>query len=94
VDRTYKKGIYNYCNKNWAELKEKDNGYFPSKHDDAVFEDVAKHFNLSVDEVSKVFSEVSKEISDKNVKGLTQEEMLQQMKQIVGDNAESPWANN
>lgn len=92
MDRTYKKGIYNYCIKKWDDLKEKDGGYFPSKHDDVVFEETAKHFNLSVDEVGKIFSEVSKEIADKNVKGLTQEEMLKQIKQIVGDNAESPWA--
>lgn len=92
MDRTYKKGIYNYCIKKWDELKEKDEGYFPSKHDDVVFEDAAKHFNLTEDEVNKIFSEVSKEIADKNVKGLTQEEKLQQLKQIVRDNAENPWA--
>ena len=92
MDRTYKKGIYNYCIKLWNELKEKDGQYLPSKHDNAVFEDAAKHFNLSVEEISKIFSEVARVIEDKRVAGMTWEQKKEEMTKIVENNGESPWA--
>lgn len=91
MDRTYKKGIYNYCEKMWDKLKEEDGAYYPSKHDDLVFDDAAKHFNLSVNQIKDIHGEVSRELADARIKGMTKEQMLSEMKQIAENNAETPW---
>jgi hypothetical protein len=91
MDRTYKKGIYNYCIKLWDKLKEEDGAYLPSKHDETVYNEASKHFNLSVEEINKIFSEVSRGIADKQFAGMTWEQRKEEAKKIVENNAETPW---
>lgn len=38
--------VFEYCEKLYEQFKKIDNGYYPHKHDDAVFQQVANHFAI------------------------------------------------
>ena len=43
--------VFEYCEKLYEQFKKIDNGYYPHKHDDAVFQQVANHFAIKKKDV-------------------------------------------
>jgi hypothetical protein len=83
--------IYNYCEERWAYYKKLDGGYFPSKHDYKVFEDTVRKFDITVNKAEHAFNRIAKIKADKEVKGMTKQEMVKEFERIVTDNKETPW---
>ncbi len=52
--------IFDYCEKRFKELASQDNGYHPYKHDHLVFEDASKVYNVSINDIDKIYSRLSK----------------------------------
>lgn len=63
IDFGLQADVFEYCEKRFEYLKIKDNGYHPRTYDKVVFEDAAKHFNISVEEVEKIFEQATKKIA-------------------------------
>ncbi len=56
--------IFEYCENLFDKLKERDGGYYPSKHDSYAIEETAKHFSISIDEVNRIFHEFTKQTAE------------------------------
>jgi len=52
--------IYEYVENLYDDLKMKDGGYFPSKHDKVVFESAANEFDITKEEAEKIYNSFSK----------------------------------
>lgn len=83
--------IYTYCIERWAFHKRLDKGYFPSKHDKIVLEEASKKFKITVEKVQKTFDRILQLKAKKEVKGMTQNEISEKIKEIVSENQETPW---
>lgn len=92
MDRTRKKSVYNYCQRLWGELEQRDNGYFPSKHDSVVFQMASEKFEITIEEAFKIFDEIDKVISKKEVSEIPKNNYMDELKRIVENNQDSPWA--
>jgi uncharacterized protein YabN with tetrapyrrole methylase and pyrophosphatase domain len=84
--------IYDYLQNAWDELKKRDGGYYPSKHDPQVFKQAAKHFNITVDTAKKVFDKLSMKYANEKVNKLSNDPqtMKKSIEDIVKDNKEFP----
>ncbi len=56
--------IFEYCENLFDKLKERDGGYYPSKHDLYAIEETAKHFSISIEEVNRIFHEFTKQTAE------------------------------
>ncbi|AKA70164.1 hypothetical protein [Clostridium scatologenes] len=83
--------IYTYCNERWAFYKKIDGGYYPSKHDSVVLEEVAKKFNITPEKAEKIYRKIVATKTVKQCKGLTNKEKDKLLEDIVRDNKETPW---
>ncbi len=52
--------VFDYCEKRFNELNTKDGGYHPLKHDSLVFNDASQTFNISIEEVDKIYDKFNK----------------------------------
>ena len=52
--------VFEFCEKNFEELKRQDNGYFPHKHDKEVFNRASAQFGIGVEEVDKIYDSYTK----------------------------------
>lgn len=86
-----KEEIYDLCKARWEWYKEQDGAYYPSRHDQKVFNDVAEHYGLPYQLIDEIYDEVSKEKAEGIVKGMSKAQMAQMLDQIVKGNAETPW---
>jgi transcription termination factor Rho len=83
--------IWKYCEGRWNFYKQKDNGYYPSKHDIVVLTEVADKFNMSIKEIESVFNKVSYDKAQEQIKGMTKEEIKNELEKIARNNKETPW---
>ncbi|AGK96770.1 hypothetical protein [Clostridium pasteurianum] len=83
--------IWEYCENRWDFYKQKDGGYYPSKHDDVVLNEVADKFNISAKEVKCIFNKVSYDKAQDQIKGMTQEQIKNELEKVVRNNKETPW---
>jgi hypothetical protein len=56
--------VFEYCQRVFRELDERDGGYYPSRHDKPAFTQTAEHFSISEAEVDRIFNEYSKQAAD------------------------------
>lgn len=56
--------VFEYCQRVFRELAERDGGYSPSQHDKPAFSKTAEHFLISEAEVDRIFNEYSKQAAD------------------------------
>ncbi|MDT3698851.1 MAG: hypothetical protein RO469_05430 [Thermincola sp.] len=56
--------VFEYCERLYRELDEKDGGYYPSRHDKYVFSKAATNFAITEEEVDRIFNEYSKQAAD------------------------------
>lgn len=52
--------VFEYCEKLYEQFKKIDNGYYPHKHDDAVFQQVANHFAIKKKDAVDIYNSYSK----------------------------------
>lgn len=52
--------IFEFCENLYVELKKQDNGYYPHKHDKIVFQKAAENFDISEDEVDRIYDSYTK----------------------------------
>lgn len=52
--------IFNYLQSRWDFYESRDTNYIPERHDSIVFSDGAQKFNLSEDDVRKVFNRIER----------------------------------
>lgn len=97
IDFEFQADVFEYCEKRFDELKIKDNGYHPQIHDKVAFEDTAKHFNISVEEVDKIFDRATKKSAQIYLKQkgkMTKRQMLKEMMAIVKENKDFPFRDD
>jgi hypothetical protein len=98
VPKNMDRDIFDFCEKRFNELKMQDKGYHPHIHDSLVFEDAASEYNVSVEEVNKIYDRITKlsakiEMARINrlPKNKRKEAMMQKMVDIVLDNHDLPF---
>lgn len=90
--------VFEYCEELFTELKKKDNGYYPSKHDNYVISETAKHFSISELEVNRIYDEYTKQVADIQIKKinklplpLRRKKILQYGADIIKENKDLPY---
>lgn len=90
--------VFEFCERTFEELKKKDNGYYPHKHDKVVFERASKHFGISIDEVDRIYdsyTKVAAQIEIMKIKRLPKkkrkEAMMRKMQDIILNNKDLPF---
>lgn len=90
--------IFEFCEKSFEELKRRDNGYYPHKHDKAVFDSASEHFGISIEEVNKVYdsyTKVAAQIEMMKINRLPKKKrkaaMMRKMQDIVLNNKDLPF---
>ncbi len=83
--------IHDFCDARWKFYIAKDGAYYPSKHDKVVLQEAAQEFNISSEEAEQAFSRVSKQKAEAEVKGMSQTQIANALKNLVESNAETPW---
>lgn len=90
--------IFEYCESVYDELKKKDNGYYPSRHDKVVFERASSHFSMSQNEVERIYSDYTKQIAEiemRKIKKLPlkkqQKAMADKFRDILCNNKDLPY---
>jgi hypothetical protein len=89
--------FYMFCQRRWESLKQKDAGYYPSRHDKVVFREAAERFGISEEEALEQFNWIDKKLVEHKTKNMTPEELTpEELKQalikIVLENKESPYS--
>ncbi|KNY26349.1 hypothetical protein [Pseudobacteroides cellulosolvens] len=85
------KKVYEFCDTKWKYYIKRDGAYYPSKHDDLVLNEAASEFNITFDEAKAIFNKVSNEIVQEEVKGMSQNQIRNAIKDVIEGNAETPW---
>jgi len=90
--------VYEYCELLFQEYERNDNGYYPSKHDDAVFQKAALNFGIPVEEVKEIYSAHSKISADIEIKrinklppALRKKAMMKRAQDIMRNNRDLPF---
>ena len=91
ITKEVKEEIHDLCDSRWDYYKKQDGAYYPSKHDDKVFADVAEHFCITSNEAENYFNEIAKEKAEAQLKGMSKAQMVKMFDEIVKGNAETPW---
>lgn len=92
------KEIFEYCEKLYKKFKNQDGGYYPSIHDELVFKETAKCFEISIEEVYKIFDTYTKLAAKIGVakinrmpKAIRKEVTMKKLKGIVLENYDLPF---
>jgi len=56
--------VFEYCEKLYREIEAHDGGYYPSKHESYSYTEVAAHFKISENEVSRIYNKYNKQATD------------------------------
>lgn len=96
---TFEEGsVFEYCEKFFRELDNRDGGYFPSRHDHCVFSQTASEFSISEDEVNRIFNEYSKQAADIEIEKINRlplavrkKVLLKRASDIVKNNRDLPY---
>lgn len=90
--------VFEYCEKLYRELAERDGGYFPSRHDKHVFSKAAAKFAMSEDDVYRIFNEYSKQAADIEIErinrlpaAIRKRVMMGKLSDIVKNNRDLPF---
>lgn len=90
--------VFEYCEQLFSDLKKQDGGYYPSKHDEFVISETAKHFSISISEVDRIYHEYTKQSADIQMKKinrlplpLRKKVMLQYGADIMKENKDLPF---
>lgn len=93
--------IFEYCETEYEKLNAKDNGYYPSKHDNIVFQNAANHFSMKQSEIEKIYMDYTKLLADieiKKIKKLPINEqkiaMSQKFRDVLCNNKDLPFYKN
>lgn len=62
--------IYEFIETLYGQLNERDGGYYPNKHDKEVFDEASIKFNMSIDELDKIYYSFGKIAGNLKVKNL------------------------
>lgn len=91
--------VYEFIENLYGELKEKDGGYYPSKHDSEVFEKTYDKFNMSTEEIDKIFNDFQEVVAQKKIQKLSklpnnirEERRMEILKDILKNNKDSPFS--
>ena len=90
----FEANIFEFCEQRFDELEKADNGYYSDKHDDIVFNDVAKKYNISKEQGKEMFLKYTKKTSDIYLKKkgeMTKQQMMKEMMAIVKNNKSFPY---
>lgn len=63
VDRIENGRVYEFIENLYDELKNHDGGYFPSKHDNYVFERASEVFSISIEDTQKIYEGFGKHVA-------------------------------
>lgn len=84
--------VYQFCQDRWDYYQAKDGGYYPSKHDPKVFEDVSKKFCITTEVAKEIFGKVDKvHVQQQHIEKMSKAELAQMFDKIIKGNAETPW---
>ncbi len=90
--------VFEYCQRAFRELAERDGGYYPSRHDKPAFLQTAEHFSISETEVDRIFNEYDKRAADiemdkikKMPPALRKRVMEQRARDIFRNNRDLPY---
>lgn len=90
--------IFEFCENLYVELKKQDNGYYPHKHDKIVFQKAAENFDISEDEVDRIYDSYTKlaaKVEMMKINRLPKEKrkaaMMRKMQDIVLNNKDLPF---
>lgn len=90
--------VYEYCDNLFRAMGKADGGYYPQKHDTTAFEQTAAHFNISIDEVDKIYGSYSKlaaEIERRKINRLPQAKRkaasMRKLRDIMLNNRDLPF---
>lgn len=90
--------VFDFCEETYKELRERDGGYYPRKHDPETFEKAANKFNISVEEVGRIYdsyTKVSAEIEARKIarlpKGIREKERMRRLRNLILDNKDLPF---
>lgn len=89
-----KQDVFEYMENLYTELKERDKGYYPSRHDNFVKESAAEEFNLPTEEIAKIYDKYTKQAASLYIKKkgrMSKEQLLREMTAIVNENKENPF---
>ena len=93
--------IYQFIERKYDELEEKDGGYYPSKHDNHVFKKASERFSISLEKVERKYNEYKKvedEILlkriDKYPSALRKKKQKELAVEIIRSNKDLPWSSN
>lgn len=90
--------VFEFCEKLFEQLNKQDNGYFPHKHDKIVFDKASEHFNISKDEVGKIYNSYTKLAANLEImkinrlpKAKRKAAMMRKMQDILLNNKDLPF---
>ncbi len=90
--------IYEFIENKYSELRDRDGGYYPSKHDEEVFKEASVKFDMTIEELDKVYDSfqqvsVQQQIKklDKLPKVLREKRRFEMMRDILKNNRDLPF---
>ena len=86
--------IFEYMENLFIEMKKADGGYFPSKHDEKVFDATACKYGMTIEKVGELYSRCKNYSSGVYLKKkgrMSKQERLREMAAIMNENKESPF---
>ena len=90
--------VFEYCEKLYRELDERDGGYYPFRHDKYVFSKAASNFSITENEVNRIFNEYSKQAADIEMEkikklpiAIRKKVILQKASDILKNNQDLPF---
>ncbi len=90
--------VFEFCQKLFRDMEERDGGYFPSRHDKPAISQTAEHFSIRESEVDRIFNEYSKQAADVEMEkimkmppALRKRVMEQRAKDIFRNNRDLPY---
>lgn len=90
--------VFEYCEKLFRELDDRDGGYFPSKHDGYVFNQTALNFHISEEEVGRIYNEYSRHAANLEIekinrlpKAIRKNVMMKRAGNIIKNNRDLPF---
>jgi hypothetical protein len=88
-----KQDVFEYMENLYTELNERDNGYYPSNHDDFVRKSAVEKFGLPAEEIANIYDKYTKQVAKlKAIKmgRMSKKQILREMEAIVNENKEFP----
>lgn len=90
--------IVEACQKHFRDLEIQDDGYYPSKHDKKVFESVANEFDITEEEVLRIYDEYTKHAADVEIQkikklppAIRKKVMVDKFSDILRNNRDLPY---